>query len=101
MINKKKIKKDIDKLESMIELHESMKNSYFWSPPSSSAQRRLFENQRTAANIFYFFGSQIGVAITTRCSCKNIYYNGNFYLNDVKVNVSKVKNIINAIKTIV
>ena len=90
-------KKALDKINKAIELHEKMKKSYFWSSPGSAAARRSYEEYNSYKEVFSFKkdGKVYDVCINcvTTCSCSNIYYSGNFSINNKTCNISGIKKL--------
>lgn len=73
-------KKDIiSKLNSIISLHEEMKNSYFFYSPSHASGRRAYEDSHSLDTIIFTDVSIIRVVQETSCSCKNVYYSMSIY----------------------
>jgi len=93
MKNQKMIKELKNNLKEAIELHEKMKNSYFWTPPSNASSRRSYEKN----NSFSFAYPGLTVDCETSCSCKNIYYSGKFYYEGKKTTLTKIKNLYKAV----
>ena len=83
---KERIQKMKNKLNSIIQLHDKMKNCFFWSSPSSSASRRNYESYNSLESSVMYNNQVIKVIQNTSCSCKNIYYSMKIYVNDELVN---------------
>lgn len=82
-------------ISQIIELHESMKNSYFWAPPKSASDRRTYEKKHSATVDFTSAdGTIIHLECVTKCTCHNIYYKSYFFINREKVSIRKVKDLI-------
>ena len=77
-MNKEKI---INMLHSVITLHESMRGAYFFQSPRVAAQRRRYEETHSMKTSFEFEGMQIEIEQTTSCSCKNVYYHMDIYID--------------------
>jgi hypothetical protein len=75
-----------NELNSIINLHEKMRNSYFWSSPSVAASRRDYEKYNSNDYEFSFENQKIRVLQDTSCSCKNIYYSMKIFIDDKIVN---------------
>ena len=63
-----------NQLESIIDLHEKMRGSYFYNPPMSASSRRSYEKYNSLTSEFTFNNQKITVEQNTSCSCKNVYY---------------------------
>lgn len=83
------------KVQSIITLHESMKNSYFWSAPSNAAARRQYEQNHSDSVEFEFNGHTYSFTVDTTCSSKNIYYRSNFSVDGQKRTVAVAKKLLN------
>lgn len=66
-------------LEAIIRLHDKMRGSYFYTPPSSAASRRNYESTHSLTTEFEVNGQAIRVEQTTSCSCRNVYYKMHVY----------------------
>ncbi len=86
MINKERI-------NQLIEQHEKMRNSYFWSSPRSAYGRRNYEQQHSDSEKFEWNGKIIEVEQRTMCSIRNIYYKQVICVDGIKKNVSVLKKI--------
>lgn len=69
------------KLEEIIDLHDQMKGSYFFSPPRFAKSRRRYEEARSMCNSFEFQGVHYMVEQLTTCSCKHVYYNMTIFID--------------------
>lgn len=81
-------------LGEAIDLHEKMRNSYFWNPPTHASSRRSYEKQNS-----FYYAMYPGLVLNcdTTCSCKNIYYKGYFELEGRKTTLTKIKNLYDAV----
>lgn len=79
-------KEIISKLNSIIGLHEEMRNCYFFNSPSHSWGRRAYEDSHSLDTIIFTDISIIRVVQETRCSCNNVYYSMNIYENGERLN---------------
>lgn len=80
----------------IIELHEKMRGSYFWSPPQHAHERRYYEKKNSAEiNFVTEDGTSIELTCETKCSCRNIYYKGHFFINGQRVTIKKIKSLLN------
>lgn len=94
-IRTKKAVKEI--CEDIIALHESMKNAYFFTPPQSANSRRYYEKKHSRKYDFIYDGVQYCFDISTRCSCKNVYYSSCFLVDGVCKDIRAVKKLLNIV----
>lgn len=89
----------IEKLKIIICLHEKMRNSFFWTPPSNACGRRAYEERNSLETKFVFKGDTYEVIQKTECSCKNIYYSVKYKKNDeiIKADIRLIKKILKII----
>ena len=89
-------------LEKVIELHEKMKNSYFYSSPSSATSRRLYEKYNSLTTELSAKGDKIEIIQDTSCSCKNVYYSMKILINGNSSgkNISFVKKLMKEVETV-
>ena len=90
-MSKKQIKKEIEKA---IELHEKMKNSFFWSSPAGAASRRSYEKYNSNSCSFEYNNNTITVEQNTSCSCKNIYYTAVIKVNGIRKDIRALKKVL-------
>jgi len=88
-----------DRLAEIVERHEKLSKSFFWSPSGNASGRRSAEKRNNDKFETNLFGG-ISAENNYRESCKNIYYHGYFYVNGKKTTVAKIKNIIDALNYI-
>lgn len=83
-------------LQAIIDLHEKMSKSYFFSPPSVAAKRRKYEEYNSLDTTFSYNGDTIQVEQTTSCSCRHVYYSVKYYINGicVKKDIRFIKKIL-------
>jgi len=92
------IKKVINQLEEIVNVIEKHKNAYFWAPALKAEERRKTEFNDEYQ--FQIFDDYIEIEITRENSCKNVYFRRKIYFNGKKSNVTKIKNILKKLKTI-
>ena len=88
------------KLNTILELHEKMRNCYFWSPRGNAASRRREEEQKSNYLEFMLGEDYYEIDQTTRCSCKNYYYKLDVQVNGVKKDVRALKKLIKYLDSI-
>jgi len=84
----------IEEIRTVVETHEQMKKAYFFRPPSSARQRRAYEEDRCASIRFVFDDKTYRITQTTTCSCKNVYYNLEVWVDGYKKNVRTLKSLL-------
>lgn len=87
-----------NRLVEIVDRHEKLKNSYFWSPNSHASGRRSAEKRNNDKFECDFLN--ILAENNYSESCKNVYYHGYFYVDGKKTTVTKIKNIIEALDVI-
>ena len=93
---KRMSKKLRSEITEAIDLHISMKNAYFWSPPSNAAGRRRMEDQRSITLEFIYKGYHYSVNLDTRCTCRNVRYSSTISVNGNKKTIRSLKNLVGA-----
>jgi len=86
--------KNIDKkrkVQQAIKLIESMKNCYFWNPPGNASSRRYYEGQKSMNFEFNLKRHHYKVDIHTTCSCKNIYFHREIYVDGNRKNIRALR----------
>mgnify|MGYP003659559726 FL=1 len=89
-------KKLRSQITEAIDLHTSMKNSYFWSPPSNASGRRRMESQKSLNFEFIFKGDHYSVTLNTRCSCRKVRYSSDITVNGNKKTIRSLKTLVGA-----
>lgn len=84
-----------NEIQQIIWLHEKMRNSFFWKPNSNASGRRSYEENNSLFIEGLFMRCPVSFKCETSCSCKNIYYKGQFFINNKKVTIASVKKLIN------
>lgn len=85
-------------VESVIEIHEKYKSSYFWSSGANASNRRSnekrFENLLPSVDGIKTKKGLVTWDLSYRESCSYCYYSAAFYLDGEKKNITLLKNII-------
>ena len=76
----------IMKIEKAIDLHENMRNSYFWTSYNNANSRQSYEKNNSLTTEFTHNKEKIKVVQETTCSCKNIYYKMKIFVNGKETN---------------
>jgi len=66
-------------INSVLDLHEKMKNHFFFVPPRTSNKRSVYEEKNSQEVEFDFEGKHIRIEQVCRCSGKYVYYYVNYY----------------------
>lgn len=87
-----------NRLAEIVDRHEKLSRSYFWSPSGNASGRRNAEKR----NNDKFECGWLGISAENdyRESCAHVYYHGYFYVDGKKTTVTKIKNIISALDTV-
>jgi hypothetical protein len=91
---KVKVKSTKNLIKQAIELNDKMSGCYFWSPPSCANSRRSYEDYNSLEFNFKFNGKKYEIKLNTECSCKNIYFSRNIFVDGIKKNIKALKTII-------
>lgn len=78
-------------VEAILARHDRMKNSYFWTPPGSAADRRRMEARESIDLAFTYRGDAYSIAQDVTCSCRNVYYRLSVTRNGVRKDVRAVR----------
>lgn len=82
-------------------LHDSMKNSYFFYSSNNAASRRSYETMNSRTTEFIFDEKRYIVKQVTKCSCKNVYYKLSIDTDketDSNLNIGFINKIIKVIE---
>ncbi len=69
------------KVQRAIDQHERHKGAYFWTPFGNAAGRRATERKNTWSVTFIHAGIEYSYQSDVRCSARNYYYKGRFFVN--------------------
>ncbi len=81
------------KVTKAIEQHQSYRNAWFWTPPSSASGRRSMEKRNNWSVEFRHEGVDYRYVSAVNCSIRNVYYNGFFRANGERVTVRRFKKL--------
>ena len=81
-------------LEAIVDLHDEMRNCYFWNPPTRASDRRSYEERRSNFLEFSINSTEYEVSQKTSCSCKNIYYTLIVMVNGEKKDVRAIRKLV-------
>jgi hypothetical protein len=82
------------KVERAIHQHERHRNSWFWKPPFLAQRRREREISDSWDVSFKLAGNRYEYKSLVKCSAKNYYYTGSFFLNGEKRTVRLFKSLL-------
>ena len=84
-----------NRLAEIVDRHEKLSKSYFWSPSGTASARRSAERR----NNDFYENKRYGISAKNSYSesCKNVYYKGIFVVEGKHTTVTKIKNIISAL----
>jgi hypothetical protein len=94
------------RISQILDLHEKMRNAYFWTPPGAANARRSYESRNSDSfNCEFELVTQLKtkqkvqkisleLECDTSCSCKNVYYHGRFYENGRKTTSKRVQTLL-------
>jgi hypothetical protein len=85
-----------EELKSRIELHESLKSAFFWTPPQLATARRTFEASHSKAPLVLGLGGALVISTesNTSCSCKNVYYRLSVTVNGKRSDVRTLRGLL-------
>lgn len=93
------MEKIIAKIELIIDEAVTMKNAYFWTPPTKAAERRLYEEKHSHDVVSWEDGGHTYTAeYTVECSCNNIYAHGTYTRDGNKTTLTAIKNSLKRLK---
>lgn len=92
-ITQKKRKSLLEEVSRAIKQHERFKNAYFFDPPYNASSRRQYEKFNSIKVEFAYDGHQYEYASFVSCSCKNVYYDHYFAIDEYTVNVKPFKKV--------
>lgn len=83
----------ISSLTAIIEEANTMKASYFFTPPMSAGERRSYEKYHSHDEISWAEGGhEYTAAYNVTCSCKNVYARGEYTRDGKKTTLTAIKN---------
>lgn len=83
----------ISALRDLVDLAESMRNAYFFTPPCNASGRRSYEARHSVPEITWTDGKDtFSASFTTSCSCANVYASGCYTRNGKKTTLTAVRN---------
>jgi len=93
------IQLQINEVKHAIEHHEKFSTVYFWTPPSSASGRRSMEHKNQYYHELTLDGVKYSYSSNVSCSCKNVYYDGTFEINEKRKDVRAYKKLLNTLET--
>jgi len=87
------MKNTIATIAAIIAEAETMKNAYFFNPPTSAGARRSYEKQHSHDLIEWEEGGHTYTAqYTVSCSCQNVYASGHYTKDGRKTTLLAIRN---------
>lgn len=87
-----------EELLEVIDWHESMKNSYFWTGYSSASLRRNWEQRNNKELSFTYDKKHYYIAQNASMTCKNVYTSLTVEVDEEKKDVRAIKKVIKALE---
>ena len=86
----------LNQLKALVETAETFKSAYFFKPPMIASIRRSYEKRNSHDEIAWDEnGHHYTASYTVRCTCGNVYANGNYTRDGKKTNLTAIKNSLN------
>ena len=85
------------KVERALGQHQSLSNSYFWTPRGNRQQRDRWSSQNNWSVKFTHEGVRYAYSSSLRCSAANVYYKGRFTADGEKATVRAFKKLVGEI----
>lgn len=87
------------KLLAVINLHQKMSRSYFYTPPYLAAARRSYEEYNSLDTEVVVNGHTYRIVQETSCSCRHVYYSVHYYEDgeEIKADIRFVKKLLKQI----
>lgn len=83
----------LEKIGTVIETAERMKNAYFWNPPTSASSRRSYEARNTTPTFTWKESGHVYTArFETVCSCAHVYTKGFYTKDGRKTTLTAIRN---------
>ena len=83
-----------DKVVRALEQHQSLSNSWFWTPRGNRKQRDRWEDQNNWSVGFTHEGVRYAYSSAMNCSAKSVYYKGYFTADGERVTVRRFKALV-------
>ena len=77
-----------------ISTHDRFSGAYFWTPPQSASMRRAYERDNRGNCSFNYDGKEYKYTYGVGCSCKNVYYDGGFFVDCEQKDVRAFKKVL-------
>lgn len=95
------MKSIINAIATIIAEAETMKNAYFFTPPTNAAGRRSYEKQHTHDLVEWEEGGHTYTArYTVDCSCKNVYAYGVYTKDGKKTTLLAIRNSLKRLEAL-
>lgn len=87
------MKNTIAAISAIIAEAETMKNAYFFTPPTSASGRRSYEKYHSHELVEWEEGGHsYSAQYTVDCSCKNVYASGSYTKDGKKTTLTAIRN---------
>lgn len=83
----------LEEVTRAIDHHERFRNAYFFTPPQSAGERRRYEKRNSITVKFQYDGHEYIYWCDIYCSCKYVYYNHGFGIDDEGATVRPFKKV--------
>lgn len=82
------------RLQAIIDRHERLRKSYFWSSPSTASARRQMERRESTTYCFKRNHKIYEIDQDVSCSCKHVYYRLLIYVDGKRKDVRVLKSLL-------
>jgi hypothetical protein len=82
-------------IKAAIALNEKMQGCYYWHPDCHASGRRRNEQRNSMDFSFRFEGRDYSVVLTTRESCKHVYFRRDIRVDGAKKDIRALKKLVN------
>lgn len=92
-INQEKRKSLLEEVSCAINQHDRFKKAYCFTPPNSAGGRRHYEKVNSFCVVFKYDGHLYKYDCYIHCSCKNVYYEHDFFVDRHAVDVRPFRKV--------
>lgn len=87
-------------LKEIISIHEEMRKSFRKPLPFFEFQKKFYENSHTICLYFIFWEQNISLQCLTRCAKSIILYKPKFFIDNKKITIKEVRELLKEFKTL-